>query len=234
MQPRIVVIEDGQESPVSLAGYFSREGFAVTGSDDGAEGLRLVQALRPDVVLLNLTRPGASGTEVGRELRADARTRHIPIVLLVAETNETERPVADALGADARVARSVSNTVLLATVKALLRKADEKGERGDVTEHLGVRIDRDRHRVTLNGQQCDLTPSEFRLLDTLIREPGRLFTRKELIAAALTNPDSGDRTIDTLIKTLRRKLVQAGDTVNLIQTRPVMRYRFRPAATAAE
>jgi len=227
-QPRILIIEDERGLTQSLSWYFNREGYETHVAHDGQEGLRKAQTLLPDVVLLDLMLPGMDGLEVCRLLRAGERTRDIPIIMITAKTEETDQVVGYSIGADDYVAKPFSNKVLLHKVKALLRRVAGQSEAGDVIEHLGVRIDRLRHRATLHGKPLVLTPTEFRLLETLVRQPGRAFSRHQLMDAAIGEGSIVlERTIDVHIKTLRRKLAEAGGSADLIETVRGVGYRFR-------
>lgn len=233
-QPRILIIEDERGLTQSLSWYFHREGYETHVAHDGQEGLRKAQTLLPDVVLLDLMLPGMDGLEVCRLLRAGERTRDIPIIMITAKTEETDQVVGYSMGADDYVAKPFSNKVLLHKVKALLRRVSGQGEAGDVIEHLGVRIDRLRHRATLHGKPLMLTPTEFRLLETLVRQPGRAFSRHQLMDAAIGEGSIVlERTIDVHIKTLRRKLAEAGGSPELIETVRGVGYRFREEAPPA-
>ena len=184
-----------------------REGYETIVAHDGQEGLRKAQTLLPDLIILDLMLPGLSGLEVCRELRAGERTRDIPIIILSAKAEETDQVVGFSLGADDYVTKPFSVKVLLQRIKAIQRRFDAAGEPVDVVEHLNVRIDRVRHRAYVEGRELDLTPTEFRLLECLLRQPGRAFTRHQLMDAAIGEGAIVlERTIDVHIKTLRRKL----------------------------
>jgi two-component system phosphate regulon response regulator PhoB len=227
-QPRILIIEDEAGLTRSLSWYFNKEGYETHAAENGTEGLRKAQTLLPDVVLLDIMLPGMNGFDVCRELRAGERTRDIPIIMLTAKSEETDQVVGYSLGADDYVSKPVSNKVLLHKVKALLRRVQGRGEPGDVAEHSGVKIDRVRHRVTLGDEVLDLTPTEFRLLETLVRQPGRAFSRHQLMDAAIGEGSIVlERTIDVHIKTLRQKLAAAGGSGELIETVRGVGYRFR-------
>ena len=230
-QPRILIVEDERGLTQSLTWFFNKEGYEVTVSGDGAEGLRKAQTALPDIVLLDLNLPGMNGLDVCRELRAGDRTRDIPIIMITAKTEETDQVVGYSLGADDYVGKPFSNKILLHKVKALLRRAQGSGEPGDVTDSSGVKIDRVRHRVTFNDEPLDLTPTEFRLLECLVRQPGRAFSRKHLMEAAIGDSSIVlERTIDVHIKTLRQKLAKAGAPSapgELIETVRSVGYRFR-------
>jgi two-component system, OmpR family, phosphate regulon response regulator PhoB len=230
-QPRILIIEDERGLTQSLSWYFNREGYETHVAHDGTEGLRKAQTMLPDAVLLDIMLPGMSGLDVCRELRAGEKTRDIPIIMITAKSEETDQVVGYSLGADDYVAKPFSNKILLHKVKALLRRVEGSGEPGDVSEHQGVKIDRVRHRVTVNDEPLDLTPTEFRLLECLVRQPGRAFSRHQLMDTAIGEGSIVlERTIDVHIKTLRRKMAEAGGRGELIETVRGVGYRFREDA----
>ncbi len=227
-QPRILIIEDERGLTNSLSWTFNKEGYETHVAHEGPDGLRKAQTLLPDVILLDIMLPGMSGLDVCRELRGGERTREIPIVMMTAKTEETDQVVGYSLGADDYVPKPFSNKVLLHKVKALLRRLQGRSEPGDVAEYSGVKIDRIRHRVTIHGEQLDLTPTEFRLLETLVRQPGRAFSRHQLMDAAIGEGSIVlERTIDVHVKTLRQKLTEAGGSADLIETVRGVGYRFR-------
>jgi two-component system phosphate regulon response regulator PhoB len=221
---RVLIIEDERDLTQVLAYNLQREGFEALVAHDGQEGLRKAQTLLPDLIILDLMLPTLSGVDVCRELRAGERTRDIPIIILSAKADETDQVVGFSLGCDDYVTKPFGIKVLLQRVKALLRRADAGTEPADVIEHLDVRIDRVRHRAYAEGRELDLTPTEFRLLECLLRQPGRAFTRHQLMDAAIGEGAIVlERTIDVHIKTLRRKLGAA----DLIETVRGVGYRFR-------
>jgi len=224
-QPRILIIEDERALTDVLTYNLRREGYDTILAHDGQEGLRKAQTLLPDLILLDLMLPVLSGLEVCRELRSKEHTRGIPIMMLTARAEETDQIVGFSLGADDYVTKPFSVKVLVQRIKALQRRREAAADTTDVVEHLGVRIDRIRHQVDVEGRQIDLTPTEFRLLECLLRQPGRAFARSQLMDAAIGDGAVVlERTIDVHIKTLRRKLGAAGE---LIETVRGLGYRFR-------
>ena len=221
---RILIIEDERALTQVLSYNLGREGYETTVAHDGQEGLRKAQTMLPDLIILDLMLPLLGGLEVCRELRAGGRARDIPIVMLTAKAEETDQLVGFSMGADDYVTKPFSVKVLLQRIKALQRRLEGTAEASDVVEHLGVRIDRVRHRALVEGHEVDLTPTEFRLLECLLRQPGRAFTRPQLLDAAIGDGAIVlERTIDVHIKTLRRKL----GTGDLIETVRGVGYRFR-------
>jgi two-component system phosphate regulon response regulator PhoB len=229
-QPRVLIVEDERGLVHSLSWYFNREGYETVAAQDGTEGLRKAQTLIPDLVLLDIMLPGLDGLEVCRALKAGERTRDIPVVMITAKSEESDQVVGYQIGADDYVTKPFSNKVLLAKVKALLRRVAGQADPGDVIEHVGVKIDRVRHRVTVHGKKVDLTPTEFRLLECLLRQPGRAFSRHQLMDAAIGEGQIVlERTIDVHVKTLRKKMTAAGGSPELIETVRGVGYRFREA-----
>jgi two-component system phosphate regulon response regulator PhoB len=220
---RVLIIEDERDLVDGLVYNLQREGYETAVAYDGPEGLRKAQMLLPDLILLDIMLPGLSGTDICRQLRGGERTRDIPIIILSAKAEETDQVVGFSLGADDYVTKPFSVRVLLQRIKALQRRLDGSAEPGEVVEHLGVRIDRVRHRAFVEGRELELTPTEFRLLECLLRQPGRAFTRHQLMDAAIGDAVVLERTIDVHIKTLRRKLGSA----DLIETVRGHGYRFR-------
>ncbi|HEY1859070.1 MAG TPA: response regulator [Gemmataceae bacterium] len=221
---RVLVIEDERALTDVLAYNLQREGYEAILAHDGQEGLRKAQTLLPDLILLDLMLPTLSGLDVCRELRSGERTRDIPIIMITAKAEETDQVVGFKMGADDYVTKPFSVKVLLERIKALQRRLESGAEPADVVEHLHVRIDRLRHRAYMDDQELDLTPTEFRLLECLLRQPGRAFSRHQLMDAAIGEGAIVlERTIDVHIKTLRRKLGQ----MDLIETVRGVGYRFR-------
>lgn len=232
-QPRVLIIEDDRGLTAPLAWYVEREGWVPVVVHDGAEGLRKAQTLLPDVVLLDVMLPRASGLEICAALRAGERTREIPIIMMTAKGEEHDQVEGYAKGVDDYVIKPFSNKVLMQKIKVQLKKALLPVESGDVVEHLGVKLDRTRHKVMLHGKALDLTPTEFKLLECLVRQPGRAFTRHQLMDAAIGEGAVVlERTIDVHVKTLRKKLDEAAEpeTPELIETVRGIGYRFKENA----
>jgi two-component system, OmpR family, phosphate regulon response regulator PhoB len=221
---RILIIEDERNLTQALEYNFKREGYDVAVAHDGLEGLRKAQTLLPDVVVLDLMLPSLSGLDICRELRRGERTRNLPILMLTARSEETDQVVGFTTGADDYVTKPFNTKVLLQRIKALQRRAESRTETGDVIDVCNIRIDRVRHQVTCDGKPVDVTPTEFRLLECLLRQPGRAFTRHQLMDAAIGEGSIVlERTIDVHVKTLRRKLGLG----ELIETVRGVGYRFR-------
>jgi len=225
-KPKILVIEDERALVEILTINMEREGFEVLVAHDGQDGLRQAQLKLPDLIVLDLMLPVKPGLEVCRELRTGARTRDIPIVMVTAKAEESDQLVGFAMGADDYVTKPYSIKVLIERVKKELRKrqAQDEPAAGSLVESQGVAIDRHSHRALFQGEELPLTPTEFRLLEVLLRQAGRAFTRYELMDAAIGEDAVVlERTIDVHVKSLRKKL---GDGADLIETVRGVGYRF--------
>ncbi len=221
---RILIIEDERDLCDVLTYNLQREGYETIVSHDGQEGLRKAQMQLPDVVLLDLMLPGMTGQEVLRESAHGEKTREIPVIILTAKAEEMDQVVGFSLGADDYVTKPFSIKVLQQRIKALQRRYDGTADPAEIVEYLDVKIDRVRHRAYVSGKELDLTPTEFRLLECLLRQPGRAFSRHHLMDAAIGEGAIVlERTIDVHIKTLRKKLGKE----ELIETVRGVGYRFR-------
>jgi two-component system phosphate regulon response regulator PhoB len=226
-KPKILVIEDERALVEVLSYNLEREGFEVMVAHDGQDGLRQAQIKLPELVVLDLMLPLKGGLEVCRELRLGTRTREIPIIMVTAKAEESDQLVGFATGADDYVTKPYSIKVLVQRIKKELRRRQLQDEptSTNVYESQGVVIDRHRHRALFNNDELTLTPTEFRLLETLLRQAGRAFTRHELMDAAIGEDAVVlERTIDVHVKSLRKKLGEAAD---LIETVRGVGYRFR-------
>jgi len=221
----ILIVED-EKSLVDVLTYnLKKEGFDVVSATDGQDGLRRAQTLLPDLIVLDLMLPVIEGLEVCRQLRSDARTREIPVLMLTARSEEIDEIVGFRMGADDYVTKPFKLKPLVQRVKALLRRSSRGESQDDVVSRHGIEVDRVRHRAVAEGVPLQLTPTEFRLLWTLLRQPGRAFTRNELMDAAIGEEAAVlDRTIDVHVRSLRFKL---GEKADLIETVRGVGYRFR-------
>jgi two-component system phosphate regulon response regulator PhoB len=229
---RILLVEDDRPLADVLAYNLKQAGYEVLIALDGQDGLTQAQIKLPDMVILDVMLPILDGLDVCRRLRSEASTRDMLIMMLTAKSDETDELIGFTLGADDYVTKPFSVKVLLERIKALQRRRGGELSDEDVVACLGVSVDRARHRATAEGMSVPLTRSEFRLLDTLIRQPGRVFKRSELIDAALGEDTMAmERTIDVHIRALRRKL---GAKSDVIQTVRGVGYRFRDMNTPVE
>jgi two-component system, OmpR family, phosphate regulon response regulator PhoB len=224
MQHKIMVVDDEADVIDMLVMNLRSAGFQVITVEDGATALVKARNESPSLIILDLMLPKMPGLEICKVLKGDPATRHIPVIMLTAKAEEVDKIVGLELGADDYVTKPFSVKVLLQRIKALQRRVGGAVESASVIEHQGVRIDRVAHRAFVGDRELDLTPTEFRLLECLLRQPGRAFTRHHLMDAAIGDGAVVlERTIDVHIKTLRRKLDEAGE---LIETVRGVGYRF--------
>jgi two-component system phosphate regulon response regulator PhoB len=222
---RILIVEDDRSLADVLKYNFEQAGFSVAVAPDGQEALRQAYVAPHDVVLLDIMLPEVDGIEVCRRLRASSATKNILIVMLTAKAEELDQLVGFSVGADDYVTKPFSVKVLLQRVKALLRRQESKGDDAEVVVTQGITIDRHSHRAMAGDAELPLTKSEFFLLESLARNPGRAFSRSELIDSALGDDAIVlERTIDVHIRALRKKL---GPYASLIETVRGIGYRFR-------
>ncbi|MBR9802728.1 MAG: response regulator [Rubinisphaera brasiliensis] len=225
-QQSILVIEDERSILDALVYNLQKDGFDVITATDGQDGLRRAQASLPDLIVLDLMLPVTDGLEVCRQLRADPRTKHIRILMLTAKSEEVDEIVGFSMGADDYVTKPFKVKPLISRVKALLRRPSAKSNSQDIVTCRGISVDRMNHRVTLNNEEVLLTPTEFKLLWTLVRQSGRPFRRNELMDTCRgEDANALERTIDVHIRSLRQKL---DDHADLIETVRGVGYRFRP------
>jgi DNA-binding response OmpR family regulator len=224
----ILIVEDDPSLGEVLEYNLRQEGYDTSLARDGHQGLREARQQMPDLVVLDLMLPLIDGLEVCRLLRNDSTTQELAILMLTAKSEESDELVGFTAGADDYVTKPFSVKVLLQRINALLRRKEQSHADREVMVSQGIMIDRRRHRATVGDTLLDLTPSEFGLLSAFVRQPGRAFSRAELIDSALGDDAIVlERTIDVHIRALRKKLDAHAD---LIQTVRGVGYRFRDPA----
>jgi two-component system response regulator RegX3 len=222
---RLLVIEDEPSISEPLAYMLRKEGFEVAVSETGPDGLEEFQRTGADLVLLDLMLPGLAGTEVCRTLRQSST---VPIIMLTARDSEVDKVVGLELGADDYVTKPFSHRELVARIRAVLRRRSEPDEPASSAMELGpVRMDVDRHRVTVHGEPIQLPLKEFELLEVLLRNAGRVLTRQQLIDRVWGADYVGDtKTLDVHVKRLRSKLeAEPGAPKHLLTVRG-LGYKF--------
>ncbi len=200
---RILVVDDDEKTVELVKLYLNRDGYKVVTAFNGTDALRLARETHPDLIVLDLMLPGINGLDICRTLRAES---DVPIIMLTALSTDDDRLTGLDLGADDYVTKPFSPRELAARVRAVLRRMP--GERGpDSIAYGNLNIDFLRHEAFLDGNPLNLTPVEFKILGVMAREPGRVFSRAQIIENALgIDFDGFDRTIDVHILKLRRKL----------------------------
>lgn len=222
---RLLIIED-DAAILEVLGYnLERDGYDVVTRGDGREGLLAARDLEPDLIILDLMLPTIDGVEVCRALRGEKATRRIPILMLTAKSEEADQLVGFSVGADDYVTKPFSIKVLLQRIRVLLsRRAQEPSEPKDTLSMHGIHLDRVGYQVKCNDRPVALTPTEFRLLESLMQQPGRAFSRSDLLSSAIGDETIVlERTIDVHIRSLRQKL---GEQAQAIETVRGIGYRF--------
>ncbi|MFT4631108.1 MAG: two-component system alkaline phosphatase synthesis response regulator PhoP [Candidatus Pseudothioglobus sp.] len=222
---KIVIIEDEPDIVEVISYNLKREGYQVSASNRGDEGLTLVRNQSPALVLLDLMLPGTDGLSICQQLKGDPITRDIPIIIVSAKGEESDVVIGLGLGADDYIAKPFSPRELLARVKAVLRRGpvrdDQQKERIQIKDLM---IDTTRHEVNIAGEQVKLTSTEFKLLFQLASQPGRAFSREQLLNRVVgEGVIVVDRNIDVHIRSVRKKL---GAYSQMIQTIRGVGYRF--------
>jgi two-component system phosphate regulon response regulator PhoB len=223
---RILVVDDEPDITALVAYHLARAGYRVSTATTGPDALRAAREERPDIVVLDLMLPGMSGYEVLRELRQRPETREVGVILLTSRREETDRIKGFSLGADDYLTKPFSPQELTLRVAALLRRLQAPAvAAGSSLVEGPLIIDRASHRVTLDGEELQLTATEFRLLSMLVERRGRVQTRPQLLETVWdAQPDIQTRTVDMHVQRLRAKLGELGD---LIETVRGFGYRFR-------
>ncbi|HEV8622405.1 MAG TPA: response regulator transcription factor [Actinomycetota bacterium] len=224
----ILVVEDEMKIARLVRDYLEVAGFDVIVAGEGGAALASARRSKPDLVVLDLGLPGRDGLDVARELR---RSSNVPIIILTARGEESDRIVGLELGADDYVVKPFSPKELVARVRAVLRRTEAaRGGGPEVLRVLDVEVDVRRMRVTVGGRPVDLTPTEFQLLETMAREPGRVFTRGQLLDAVHGVAfESYERAIDAHVKNIRKKIEPTPGLPRYLLTVHGVGYRFADA-----
>ncbi len=224
MPERILVVDDEPDLLELVRVNLDRAGFRVETAETGQEALDQLRRSPPDLMVLDLMLPDLSGTEICRRVRASPELAGVAIIMLTAKAEEVDRVVGFEVGADDYVPKPFSPRELVLRVQAVLRRRAPASGAGGILEHGALRVDPERHRCFVEDQEIELTAKEFDLLHTLMKSPGRVQTRDQLLERVWGSDISVTlRTIDTHLKRLREKLGPAG---SLIETVRGVGYRF--------
>lgn len=223
----ILVVDDEVRITQLVRDYLVHAGYAALTASDGRSALALYRAEKPDLVVLDLGLPEIDGLDVARELRKLGNT---PIIMLTARAEETDKLIGLELGADDYITKPFSPKELVARVRAVLRRVDNVSTQGQVMQVGDMTIDPSRMRVTVADRQVELTSTEFELLVTLAKQPGRIFTRAQLLDSVRGVAfESYERAIDAHIKNIRRKLEMDPHTPRYVLTVHGVGYKFADA-----
>jgi len=222
------VVDDEPKIIQLTQDYLENAGFSVISAGDGERSLAVIQAEKPDLVVLDLGLPGMDGLDVCRSIR---KTSNLPIIMLTARDEETDKLVGLELGADDYITKPFSPKELVARVRSVLRRSELVQEGREVIRVGDVTLDLPRMQVTVSGEETELTATEFQLLQALASQPGRIFTRSQLLNAVHgVAIESYERAIDAHIKNIRRKLEPFPHEPRYIQTVYGVGYRFSDEA----
>jgi two-component system phosphate regulon response regulator PhoB len=223
---RVLVVDDEPDIVALVAYHLAKSGYTVSTATSGPEGLAVARRDKPSIIVLDLMLPGLSGLEVMEELRGDATTSRIAVLMLTARREESDRIKGLTLGADDYLTKPFSPQELVLRVGAILRRVKAGRQESEDVRQIGpLRIDSTAHRVTVDGREIDLTPTEFKLLLLLVERRGRVQPRNLLLEMVWeAAPDIQTRTVDMHVQRLRAKLGVAGD---LIETVRGFGYRIR-------
>ncbi|MCB1044548.1 MAG: response regulator [Acidobacteria bacterium] len=223
---RVLIVEDEEDIAQLLAYNLRRDAFDVITADNGREALDRVMTDQPDLILLDLMLPEVSGIDVCRKLKTDQRTRDIPIIMLTARSEEADMVTGLEMGADDYITKPFSPRVLMARVRAVLRRRQVSEIATDEMIHAGpLVIYPQRFQVTAEGEDLKLTLMEFNLLVTLAKNPGRVYSRDQIVSSIRgDNYAVTDRAVDVLVVGLRKKL---GAHSSWVETVRGVGYRFR-------
>lgn len=229
---KILIVEDDKSLSEILGYNLEKEGYKVFHAYNGRDGIELAYLKKPDIILLDLMLPSVNGIEVCKQLRKSKETKDVGIIMLTAKTDDLDQVGGFEAGADDYVVKPYSVQVLLQRLQALQRRRanDEALNENEVVECNGVVLDLRRYEARVDGRKIELTRSEFKLLGTLLANPGRAYERSELINAALGDDTLVlERTIDVHIRAIRRKLNERAEVIETVRG---VGYRFQEPTQA--
>jgi two-component system alkaline phosphatase synthesis response regulator PhoP len=215
---RIIVVDDDKDIRKLVESILAKEGFVTTGAENGADAMKKIQASRPDLVLLDLQLPDKDGFEVCKDLRNDPSTKYVPIVFLTVQNLDSYKIAGLEMGADDYITKPFNQTELLARVKAVLRRVDWRDKKESVLKDGPLSVDLEKHAVHMDSKSLDLSPKEFDLLVTLMRNQGKVMTRDELSETVWGHEYfENTRTVDVHVGRLRKKISKMGDKIKTIE-----------------
>ena len=218
MSETILIVDDEQDVLDLLTFNLQKAGFKTIAARDGATALQKARDAMPALIVLDLMLPQIEGTEVCRQLKADPKTAHIPIIMLTAKAEEVDRVVGLELGADDYVTKPFSPRELALRVKTILRRASGRGAPAEILKAGDLLADLAKHEVTVKGKPVELTATEFKLLTTLLERRGRVQSRDRLLMDVWGYEGEMDtRTVDTHVRRLREKLGKTADQIETVR-----------------
>ena len=227
MSQHILVVDDDKQIARLVRSYLEQSNYQVSVAYDGDSAMHIIRSQKPDLVVLDLMLPGTDGWEVTRIMRGDETLARIPVIMLTARVEDTDKIVGLELGADDYIAKPFNPHEVVARVRAVLRRTASSLPRNNILQIGPIRLDANQHTLMLADTPIDLTRTEFALLHLLLKYPDRAFTRTDMIQQALGYSYEGmERTIDSHIKNLRKKLGITKDTPGYIETVYGVGYRL--------
>ena len=230
---KILVVDDDKKIVELVTLYLKKDGYQVLAAYDGQQAIELARRKQPDLIVLDLMLPQVDGVDVCRTLRVRGESQ-VPIIMLTGRSTDEDKLAGLDLGADDYVTKPFNPRELLARIRAVLRRTSGKEESGPPEVRFGeMVIDFIRHEVRASEQAVNLTPTEFRLLETMVKEPGRAFSRLDLLEQAFGYDYEGlERTVDVHIMNLRKKIEPEPSRPRYVVTVPGLGYRFEGADAA--
>ena len=226
MKKKKILVVDDEEDILELVRYnLSREGYEVTCASSGEDGLKAARNELPDLIVLDLMLPGIDGLEVARLLKNDNSTKNIPVIMLTAKGEEADIVTGLELGADDYITKPFSPRIMIARIRAVLRRKTKEVDDEAVIRINDITLNPGRHEVLVNEEPVQLTFTEFGILNFLIRRPGWVFTRSQIVDAVKGDDYFvTDRSVDVQIVGLRKKLGSAGKNIETVRG---VGYRFK-------
>ncbi len=227
MSKRVLIVDDEKDIVDLVAYNLEKEGFRVLKAYDGEKALELARTSKPHLILLDLMLPGIQGLEVCKILRNKTETASLPIIMLTAKGDEVDKILGLEIGADDYVTKPFSIKELMARIRALLRRLEPARGKAEIFEYRGLRVDFESHKVAVGGKSVNLSPTEFRLLKFLSQNPGRVYSREQLLDhvwgdEAFVEP----RTVDVHIRRLRAQIENDEKNPHYIVTVRGVGYKF--------
>lgn len=223
-QYSVLIVDDDVKLVQLLRTYFDKEGFIVFSANDGLDALQLVREKKPDIMILDVMLPGLDGWDICRRIRRD---NDIPIIMLTARDEESDRLIGLEIGADDYVTKPFSPKEVVARARVILRRAHKEVVRNEPVRAGSLLIDMERHLVIQGSQSLELTPTEFKILELLAVNAGKVFSRLQIVEQTQGYTFEGyERTIDAHVKNLRRKLENNPKEPQYIQTVYGIGYKF--------
>lgn len=227
LKQRILVVDDDRSIVKILRGYLEQAGYDVLVAYNGQTAVQTLRAEKPDLLVLDLMLPDRDGYDITRFIREDRYLAAMPIIMLTARVDDTDKIIGLELGADDYITKPFNSREVVARVRALLRRAQFDSKPALVLQSGSLRLDANARQLFINGEAVELTPTEFNLLHTLMQHPGHTFTREELLVQGMGYAYEGmGRTLDTHIRNLRKKIEPDPGNPSYVQTVYSIGYRF--------